>query len=134
MGRQSVSPVRETVAQSLGSLFMHMPKRSLLSTHTLLLQMARQDFTASKRPYIWQVRHGGMLGLKYEVAVRKDILMGNAAQLSSVKQGDLSQPATDGQSGFEVLRSVVTSAILGWEIINTFMRRFLTYGQIRRFR
>jgi TATA-binding protein-associated factor len=79
---QVVAPVRETVSQTLASLLLHMPRRSVLHVHSVLLQMIRQDFTlptgakgpGKERSHIWEVRHGGLLGIKYEVAVRSDVV------------------------------------------------------------
>jgi hypothetical protein len=59
-----------------------MPRRSVLHVHSVLLQMIRQDFTLPKgangpgkeRSHIWEVRHAGLLGIKYEVAVRSDVV------------------------------------------------------------
>lgn len=79
---QVVAPVRETVSQTLASLLLHMPRRSVLHVHSVLLQMIRQDFTlptgakgpGKERSHIWEVRHAGLLGIKYEVAVRSDVV------------------------------------------------------------
>lgn len=79
---QVVAPVRETVSQTIASLLLHMPRRSVLHVHSVLLQMIRQDFTLPKgvngpgkeRSHIWEVRHAGLLGIKYEVAVRSDVV------------------------------------------------------------
>jgi TATA-binding protein-associated factor len=79
---QVVAPVRETVSQTLASLLLHMPRRSVLHVHSVLLQMIRQDFTiptgakglGKEKSHIWEVRHGGLLGIKYEVAVRSDVV------------------------------------------------------------
>ncbi|KDR81493.1 hypothetical protein GALMADRAFT_239466 [Galerina marginata CBS 339.88] len=109
---QVIAPVRETVSQTLASLLIHMPRRSLLHVHSVLLQMIRQDFIGVdgkspkevERVYIWEVRHAGLLGIKYEVAVRSDLF-----DKSPVKQehGDVSN---DGQT---ILGGVVDAAILG---------------------
>jgi TATA-binding protein-associated factor len=93
-----------------------MPKRSLYTTHEILLKMARQDFSAEDAgmPYVWQVRHGGMLGLKYEVAVRRDIFVDETKQeekAASVANG--STPEKDSTKSTDFLRSVVSTAILG---------------------
>ena len=74
--------------------------------HDNLLQMIRQEFSTSangvennagktrKLPaYAWQVRHAGLLGLKYEVAVRNDLI--------------------ENEEGLDVLRGVVDAAVLG---------------------
>lgn len=112
---QVVAPVRETVSQTLASLLLHMPLRSIGHVHTVLLEMIQQDFilpaqlrtksrrSDSEKSHIWEVRHAGLLGLKYEVAVRNDLFIP-----SSVKQ-----EGSDVPSGATVLRGVVSAAILG---------------------
>ncbi|KAG8900146.1 TATA-binding protein-associated factor mot1, partial [Tulasnella sp. 403] len=118
---QMVAPVRETVSQSLASLLLHMPRRSILSVHNILREMILQpDFSADEngsnhvqngkpnsngrkyktngktpQTHVWQVRHAGLLGMKYEVAVRNDLV-------------DVSQ-----EGGKEVLKGVVEAALLG---------------------
>lgn len=109
---QVVAPVRETVSQTLASLLLHMPRRSALRVHEILLEMIRQDFPIPTKPangalkgrpaekgHIWEVRHAGLLGIKYEVAVRSDLV--------GVKDGE------DGAAGQHVLRGVVDAAVLG---------------------
>ena len=84
--------------------------------HNVLLQMIRQDFPITLKPtngkgfsknadktHVWEVRHAGLLGIKYEVAVRSDIV-------------SLDVPENDGMDvddGKEVLRGVVDAAVLG---------------------
>lgn len=97
---QVVAPVRETVSQTLASLLLHMPRRSVLHVHSILLQMIQQDLPPSmtngnakgaaakpkrgkggkaaaaadaEKTHVWEVRHAGLLGIKYEVAVRSDL-------------------------------------------------------------
>ncbi|CAK5279450.1 unnamed protein product [Mycena citricolor] len=133
-----VAPVRETVSQTLAALLLHMPRRSVSHVHTLLLQMIQQDWvmpavtngskrkTAAKsspdKPHIWEVRHAGLLGIKYEVAVRGDLFSGRPllskteedADAKAVKiEADDVQPDSFDESGKEVLRGVVEAAILG---------------------
>lgn len=56
------------------------------------------------KQYVWEVRHAGLLGIKYEVAVRADLVEDKSVKL----EGD------DGlSSGKEVLRGVVDAAVLG---------------------
>ncbi|KAH9934987.1 SNF2 chromatin remodeling protein [Fomitopsis serialis] len=108
---QVVAPVRETVSQTLASLLLHMPRRSVLRVHSILLHMIRQDFQVPVKPiisktrgpdrntdksHIWEVRHAGLLGIKYEVAVRSDLV-------SAAKSED----------GQDLLRGVVDAAVLG---------------------
>jgi len=78
--------------------------------------MIRQDFTPhpnaklrldNERGHIWEVRHAGLLGIKYEVAVRSDLFDENPVK--EFKQEDVDV----GSDGQEVLRGVVEAAILG---------------------
>lgn len=76
--------------------------------------MIRQDFPVSLKPgqgkqdkeksHVWEVRHAGLLGVKYEVAVRTDLF-----ETDAVKQEDDDM----GEVGKEVLRGVVDAAVLG---------------------
>ena len=92
-----------------------MPRRSVLHVHSILLEMIRQDFTPpikQEKPktggrrteagHVWEVRHAGLLGIKYEVAVRKDLVETPAidATEESVQQNK------------EVLRGIVDAAVL----------------------
>lgn len=63
---QVVAPVRETCAQALGAVLKHMHPSLVYETLSILLQMQnRQE---------WEIRHGSLLGIKYLVAVRQDML------------------------------------------------------------
>lgn len=118
-----VAPVRETVSQTLASLLLHMPRRSVAHVHSILLQMIRQDFTAMPKPsqgklekgksHIWEVRHAGLLGVKYEVAVRTDLF-----DTDSVKGEDDDM----GEAGKDVLKGVVDAAVLGYVMDAAFHR------------
>lgn len=123
-----VAPVRETVSQSLASLLLHMPRRSILHVHSVLLEMILQpspppahengnvamkngngngnnintnnsknnkNGRSPSTTHDWQVRHAGLLGMKYEVAVRSDLV-------------------DEEQGGKEVLKGVVDAALLGY--------------------
>jgi TATA-binding protein-associated factor len=111
------------VSQTLASLLIHMPQRSVLNVHTVLLQMIRQDFAIPRtslsaarkgrsktrgsdeqRAHVWEVRHAGLLGIKYEVAVRSDLFQENLL----VKQEDGVVE--------DILNDVVEAAILGYAI------------------
>ena len=70
----AVAPIRESIGQTLGALLTHLPDRTALSVYRNLQKMIFQSRTESKAP-LWQVVHGGMLGLRYFVAVRKDLLL-----------------------------------------------------------
>uniref|UniRef100_A0A8C4Q9L8 Mot1 central domain-containing protein n=1 Tax=Eptatretus burgeri TaxID=7764 RepID=A0A8C4Q9L8_EPTBU len=61
-----VAPVRETCAQTLGVALQFMVIRAVHSTVSVLLQLLHVPQ--------WEVRHGGLLGLKYALAVRQDMM------------------------------------------------------------
>ncbi|KAI1861089.1 hypothetical protein JX265_009708 [Neoarthrinium moseri] len=70
----SVAPIRETVGQTLGSFLKHVPPESVYSVYRLLYRMVMQEDLGLERQ-VWSVCHGGMVGLRYVVAVRKDLLL-----------------------------------------------------------
>lgn len=63
---QVVAPVRETCAQALGSVLNLMSKDRVQKVLTVLLQFLNNPE--------WEARHGGLLGLKYLLAVREDMV------------------------------------------------------------
>ncbi|CAN6837603.1 unnamed protein product, partial [Brassica oleracea] len=63
---QVVAPVREACAQAVGATFKYMSPSLIYETLNILLQMQR-------RPE-WEIRHGSLLGIKYLVAVRQEML------------------------------------------------------------
>lgn len=127
---QVIAPVREMISQTLASLLIHMPRRSVLHVHSILLQMIRQRFVIPAPPtlplpkvrggrkqvaaaeqkvtHIWEIRHAGLLGIKYEVAVRND-LFDAELELEQIKQEDGGNEVT----GITILSDVVESAVLG---------------------
>ena len=79
--------------------------------------MIRQDFPVKLKPstsrpqgrkldvaHVWEVRHAGLLGIKYEVAVRADLVESRKIE---------SPDETIIQDGREVLKGVVDAAVLG---------------------
>ncbi|CAO3616747.1 unnamed protein product [Cunninghamella echinulata] len=71
---QVVCPVRETCSQTLGVVLQYMQPESVVKVHATLLKLIAQDDPAFASKSIWEVRHAGLLGLKYTVAVRKDLV------------------------------------------------------------
>nr|XP_048714523.1 TATA-binding protein-associated factor 172 isoform X5 [Caretta caretta] len=61
-----VAPVRETCAQTLGVVLKHMNETGVHKTVDILLKLLTQDQ--------WEVRHGGLLGIKYALAIRQDTI------------------------------------------------------------
>uniref|UniRef100_T1JM35 TATA-binding protein interacting (TIP20) domain-containing protein n=1 Tax=Strigamia maritima TaxID=126957 RepID=T1JM35_STRMM len=62
---QVVAPVRETCAQTLAAVLSIMDEDSVRGVSHVLLQLIEQKE--------WEARHGGLLGLKYLLAVRKEM-------------------------------------------------------------
>lgn len=60
---QVVAPVRETCAQTLGVALRHMNETGVSMTVEVLLKLLKEDQ--------WEARHGGLLGIKYALAVRQ---------------------------------------------------------------
>lgn len=69
-----VAPIRETIGQTLGALLAHLPSPSVYSVYRILYRLVMQDDIGLNNQ-IWEVCHGGMIGLRYLVAVRNDILL-----------------------------------------------------------
>ncbi|WAQ95291.1 BTAF1-like protein [Mya arenaria] len=60
-----VAPVRETCAQTLGVVMKFLEPEGIQGVLAILLQLLQQKQ--------WEVRHGGLLGIKYLLAVRQDM-------------------------------------------------------------
>lgn len=69
-----VAPIRETVGQTLGALLVHLQPISVVLVYNVLHRMVIQDDLHLPNR-IWEVCHGGMIGLRYLVAVRTDLLV-----------------------------------------------------------
>lgn len=63
---QVVVPVRETCAQVLGIALKEMPLDVVQKTVNILVRLMQQTD--------WEVRHGGLLGIKYMLVVRDDLV------------------------------------------------------------
>lgn len=69
-----VAPIRETVGQTLGALMAHLEAATVTSVYQVLYRMVMQN-GLQLTTRIWEVCHGGMIGLRYLVAVRSDLLV-----------------------------------------------------------
>jgi TATA-binding protein-associated factor len=78
-----VAPIRETVGQTLGAVLSHLPSRSVVAVYRILHRMIMLTDLSLDRP-IWEVCHGGMIGLRYLVAVRKDSLVKDSRMMDGV--------------------------------------------------
>lgn len=63
---QVVAPVRETCAQVLGTTLKEMSAENVTNIVEVLLSLVQQSE--------WEVRHGGLLGIKYLLVVRDDLI------------------------------------------------------------
>ena len=80
-----VAPIRETVGQTLGALLTHLIPRTVTMVYKVLYRMVMQkDLGLPNR--VWEVCHGGMMGLRYLVAVRNDLLVNNDGLMDRVVQ------------------------------------------------
>jgi TATA-binding protein-associated factor len=81
-----VAPVRESAAQTLAALLKHLDVDSVVKVfHCLDDLVLQQGITldANSLP-CWEASHGGMLGLRYFVSVRTDILASKPELLDDV--------------------------------------------------
>ena len=69
-----VAPIRETAGQALGALLQHLPSDTVRAAYRILHRLVLQDGLNLKLK-VWEACHGGMIGLRYLVAVRKDLLL-----------------------------------------------------------
>ena len=60
-----VAPVRESAAQALGVALPHLQESGVMALADLVLGLVRQED--------WEARHGGLLAVKYLLAVRGDL-------------------------------------------------------------
>lgn len=79
----SVAPIRETIGQTLGSALKHVPLASVYDIYRVLYRMVMQEDLELERP-VWAVCHGGMVGLRYVVAVRKDLLLQDGDMIDGI--------------------------------------------------
>ncbi|XP_075506033.1 TATA-binding protein-associated factor BTAF1-like isoform X1 [Primulina tabacum] len=94
---QVVAPVRETCAQALGAVLKYMHPTLVQQTLNILLQMQR-------RPE-WEIRHGSLLGVKYLVAVRQEMLHDLLGSVLPACKTGLEDPDDD-------VRAVAAEALL----------------------
>ncbi|CAH2353064.1 TATA-binding protein-associated factor Mot1p [[Candida] railenensis] len=76
-----VIPVRESAAQTLAALLIHLNDETVLQAFDSLNQLVLQEDIF---PKCWEASHGGMLGLRYFVSVRTDILTSEPKLLDKV--------------------------------------------------
>lgn len=79
----AVAPIRETAGQVLGAVLQYLPASSVQAVNRILYRLVMQhDLKFSKR--IWHACHGGMIGMRYLVAVRSDLLLQDSSLMDGV--------------------------------------------------
>ena len=79
----AVAPIRETAGQTLGALLQYLPPSSVHAVNCILYRLVMQkDLKLSRR--IWHACHGGMIGMRYLVAVRNDLLLQDSSLMDGV--------------------------------------------------
>jgi TATA-binding protein-associated factor len=78
----AVAPIRETAGQTLGSVLQHLSPENVVATFHVLHRLVMQSDTENSS--VWQVCQGGMIGLRYLVAVRNDLLLEDATLMDGV--------------------------------------------------
>lgn len=71
----------------LGALLLHLPQNSVLAIYRILHRLVMQfglETLVQPGQSLWEICHGGMLGLKYLVAVRNDLLVKDPDLLDGV--------------------------------------------------
>lgn len=77
-GDNAVVPIRETAGQALGSLLQYMSHENVLATFQVLHRLIVQydlPVVHDTKGAPWALCQGGMIGLRYLVAVRNDLLL-----------------------------------------------------------
>ena len=96
VGDTVIAPVRETAAQALGVLLRSLDVEVVREVHEVLMGMIKQPWAKRGKAaeglgrgdrFAWEVRHAGLLGVKYEVAVRDDLLGGGTKQETKQESG-----------------------------------------------
>ncbi|EME50250.1 hypothetical protein DOTSEDRAFT_68955 [Dothistroma septosporum NZE10] len=79
----AVAPIRETAGQVLGAVLQYLPASSVHEINRILYRLVMQkDLKVSRR--IWHACHGGMIGMRYMVAVRTDLLFQDRSLMDGV--------------------------------------------------
>jgi TATA-binding protein-associated factor len=77
-----IVPVRESSGQALAAVLKHMPVESVKSTFGILRKLVEPEEESGDM--LWQPRHGGIIGLRYLVSTRDDLLAVDATLLDNV--------------------------------------------------
>ncbi|CAK4028869.1 TATA-binding -associated factor MOT1 [Lecanosticta acicola] len=79
----AVAPIRETAGQVLAGVLQYLPASSVHDINRILYRLVMQkDLKVSRR--IWHACHGGMIGMRYLVAIRTDLLLQDRSLMDGV--------------------------------------------------
>ncbi|KAF1834434.1 hypothetical protein BDW02DRAFT_569092 [Decorospora gaudefroyi] len=86
-GDNAVAPIRETAGQALGSLLQFMSRDNVLATFQVLNRLIMNQNLPDVSNHLsspWALCQGGMIGLRYLVAVRNDLLLEDGTLMDGV--------------------------------------------------
>ena len=86
--------------------------KSTLGVLMRLIYQADVFEEGMERDYIWEVRHAGLLGLKYAVAVRKDLLDNNSAYATEMLENVVKAVVLGLQDEDDDVRAVSASTLI----------------------
>ncbi|OCK81293.1 hypothetical protein K432DRAFT_425065 [Lepidopterella palustris CBS 459.81] len=73
-----VAPIRESAGQSFGAVIQYLSPENVIAAFKILRRLVLADSSP------WQAVHGAMIGMRYLVAVRKDLLLSDTGLMDGV--------------------------------------------------
>ena len=80
----AIVPIKETAGQILGRVMLYLSHQNILATFSVLQRLIIHDNLPVCTNLNWSVCQGGMIGLKYLVAVRSDLLLQDGTLMDGV--------------------------------------------------
>lgn len=127
-----VAPVRENTAQVLAALLKYLDDELTLETYTSLCELIEQPQqqelqikseminelkgvkqNSNKPMTIWEAKHGGLLGLRYFVSIKTDLLLSNKDILTKTSQIVLSCLCSQGDDDVQTVAAATLVPITG---------------------
>ncbi len=78
-----VAPIRETAGQALGAVLQYLPPDDVKAAYRVLHRLVLQKDLGLKHR-VWEACHGGMIGMRYLVAVRNELLIQDSELMEGV--------------------------------------------------
>lgn len=97
-----VAPVRENTAQVLAVLLKWLDVDLTMDVYGALCELIEQP-TDGKPRTIWEAKHGGLLGLRYFVSLKTDILLGSTQLLGNTTRLVLACLASQGDDDVQTV-------------------------------